>query len=673
MTDIRATTLERAAALQGFPGQTFPEATAEALERAAQIADGTVFFYGTTPVQVGLSGIDWSGGHIKHQEWPAQLNRFFYLAPLASAYIKTGDEKFAQAARAYIEDWIRSGAGYEKAAEFRPGDSSLNMAGRLGSSHFCGWAGSLPAFLKSPAFDDAFLTWMVDSVASQVDFLSRHLTGWGNWRIAELDTVVFTVLRLPFLPKAKELLDIGVTGMRNALATQFLPDGVHVERSPSYHHWMAQVLASYYDLGKRFPEADARVEADMVIRAWDYAAQSDLFGVNDSGAPHRDPKAMRYSETRHELLSRLMPERGAEATAPLEQVFPVAGQVFARSAWKPGADYLAFDASTWGGRGGSHSHLSRLSFVFRSGGRQLIADPGILNYEMSDPLGPYGKSTRAHSTISLQGWNQSEADADLLRTEFTSDTVLIHAKYQGGYWPNEYGWNFMEGHGSGVYGTHERVLFWVKGEYIVVLDSVLSDPRITAYNCWQMGPMDKWTAEESALTWCSQNEEANLLLQFVSFQDDAVQMQCFEGSREPIRGWVEQRGHDALPAPLVEFRYSTQSGGAVSAALLVPFAGSAKPSYALRRKTVSAWTQLRHLEVTRPDGSIDHLSWSQGLSAAVDNGQPFVSDAPFVWLRTDAGGRPTKCFLLDGSYLRADGAALHEGQRRESRLVALMR
>ncbi|MGD0112453.1 MAG: heparinase II/III family protein [Armatimonadota bacterium] len=665
---MRAIIQERAEMLSGFAGQAYAEATAEMLERAQRIAQGTVFFYGSTPVEVGLRDVDWGGGHVKHQEWPAQLNRFFHLSPLASAYISTGDEKFAQAARAYIEDWIAYDAGYENATRFRPGDSGLNMAGRLGSSHSCGWTGSLPAFLKSPAFDDAFLETMMASIGTQVEFLSRHLTGWGNWRIAELDTVVFTTLRLPFLPGAKELLGLGITGMRNALATQFLPDGVHVERSPGYHHWMADVLATYYDLGRRFPDANAHVEADMVVKAWDYAAQSDLFGVNDSRAPHRDPKVMRSSKTRFELLKRLMPERRIRRAAPLEQVFPRAGHAFSRSAWKPGADFLAFDASTWGG---GHCHLSRLSFVLRSGGRQLVADPGILNYEMSDPLGPYGKSTRAHSTISLNGWNQSEADAQLLRTEFTQRSALIHARYQGGYWPGDFGWSFMEGHGSGVHGTHERVLFWVKGEYIVVLDAVRSDSKATAHNSWQMGPMEGWAGDGSALTWRSHNADTNLLMQFASFQNGPVEMECFEGSRDPLRGWVGHRGDDALPAPLVEFRYPVEGGAAVTAALLVPFTGSAAPGYSLRRKTALGWAQVRHLEIIRPDGLVDHIGWSQGLSASVDSGDPFVTDAPFVWLRSDSTGEATECFLLDGSYLECGGRKVYDGVRREAAFVTL--
>ena len=665
--NTRDTIISRAEALQGFPGQSLPDPTSELLERAAAIAGGTIFFYGHTPVQVGLSDIDWTGRHLKHQEWPAQLNRFYFLASLASAYRATGEERFAGAARSYIEDWIRNGAGYDNATEFRGGDSGLNMAGRLGSSHSCGWAGVLSAFANSSAFDDAFLDTMLSSVAHQVAFLSRHLTGWGNWRIAELDTVVFTVIRLPFLPKAAELLDIGITGMRNALATQFLPDGVHVERTPGYHSWMAQVLASYYDLAKRFPEADARVDPEIVIRAWDYAAQSDLSGINDSSAPHRDPGTLRGSRSRPELLSRLLPERKVSPTAPLEQVFADAGQVFLRSEWKPGADYLAFDASTWGG---GHGHLSRLSFVFRSGGRELVADPGILNYEMSDPLGPYGKSTAAHSTISLNGWNQSEADAHILRTEFAPSIALIHARYQGGYWPAEYAWSFGDGHDRGAYGTHDRILIWVKGDYLLALDAMHADLGATAHNCWQAGPMDGWTADPEQLVWRSQNADVNLLLQFIAFQEGTVEMQCFEGSRDPLRGWVCSHGHDAIPAPLVEFRYPAHPGGSASATLLVPFTSAAPPQYQVTRRTVPPWTQLRHLEIKRPDGAPDHVAWSHGLSAAIDNGDPFVTDAPFVWLRLDAAGNPRRCFLLDGSYLRWGRRELHRGARRETGLLS---
>ncbi|MBI4876106.1 MAG: alginate lyase family protein [Acidobacteria bacterium] len=634
--DRRAAILERAKALEVFPAQQTGDATPQVLEEAGRIAAGTVYFYGRTPVEVGLKDIDWSGKHIQHQEWPAQLNRFFHLRQLAAAYRFTREERFSRAARAYIEDWIR-GDPYETATTLRPGDNTLNMCIRLGTSVQAGWGGTLPVFLASPSFDDAFLDRIFASMGRQARFLSRRLTAAGNWRIAELDALVFTALRFPFLPESPELLRTGITGMRNALATQFLPDGVHIERTPGYHDWMTQVAANYLRLARLFPAADAGVRPDALARALDYGAQSELFGVNDSTAPHRDPATL------SKLALRL---DGAPGTPPLDQVFRDAGQVFSRTAWTPGADYLAFDASTWGG---GHGHLSRLSFAFRSRGRMLVADPGILTYEMSDPFGPYGKSTAAHSTLNLGGRNQSGADAELLKTAFTPAVALIQARYQGAYWDGGYQWSFGAGRGNGAWGDHERILFWVKGEYLLAIDSMAADEGQEIRNVWQLGPMERWTHDANSFAWRSENPDANLLVQLV-VPPAKTEMRCFEGSRAPLRGWVGWHGNDAAPAPLVEFRYPSHRGSAVvSVVLLASYAGQKPPRIAVKSQRAG------FLELSLPDGSTDTLAWSLGLALPIDNGRPFVTDGTFVWLRTGATGEPVRHFTLGGSYLNFNG------------------
>ncbi len=638
----RAAIAERAQALASLPGQQIPHATVELIREADQIATGTVFFYGRTPVQVNLRDIDWSGAHIHHQEWPAQLNRFFHLRPLAAAYQATRDERYARAARAYIEDWLR-GDNYQTATRTRPGDNTLTMSIRLGSSTQPGWAGTLPTFLTSPAFDDAFLDRVFASIEGQARYLSAHLTPYGNWRIAELDALVLTALRLPFLPAARELLSTGISGMRNAIATQFLPDGVHVERTPGYADWMAQVAANYLQLARRFPEADAGVDPGRLLRALDYGAQAELFGVNDSIAPHRDPATFTMLVRRTELLKNLgLP--ATPALPPVDQVFANAGQVFSRTSWQPGADYLAFDASTWGG---GHSHLSRLSFVFRSRGRLMVADPGILTYEMSDPRGPYGKSTEAHSTLNLNGRNQSGADAELLETAFTPETALIQARYQGGYWDGRFDWSFRNGRGNGNWGEHERILFWVKGEYLLVIDSMAADERQQIRNCWQLGPMERSAQDANKFAWWSENPDANLFLQLVVAPPGAG-MQAFEGAREPLRGWVGLHGDDSLAAPLIEFRYPAARGAPVlSAVLLAAFNGTNKPNCRVLAKQETARGSIHHLEIALPSGGKDAVAWSGGLSLPVDDAQPFVTDGRFVWYRA-----ASKSFTLKGTYLK---------------------
>ena len=645
--DRTAVIKERARMLEGFAGQQVGEAGASVLAQAEKIASGTVFFYGRTPVQVGLKDIDWKGGHIHHQEWPAQLNRFFHLRPLAAAYRATHDERFARAARAYIEDWLREDR-YDTATGFRPGDNGLNMSIRLGTSVQSGWGGTLPVFLGSAAFDDAFVDRVLASMARQAGFLARHLTETGNFRISQLDTLVFTALRFPFLPDARALLEAGSTGMRNAIKTQFLPDGAHVERTPGYSDWMAQVAANYWLLGRQFPEVNAAVDPAMVVRALDYGAQSELSGLNDSSAPHRDPAALARLAVRTETLRRMGLETKYPAAPALEQVFPNAGQVFARTDWTPGADYLAFDASSWGG---GHGHLSRLGFTFRAKGRVLVADPGVLTYEMSDAKGPYGKSTAAHSTLNLNGWNQSGADAELLRTDFGPGAVLIQARYQGGYWEGVYGWNFAKGRGRGAWGEHERLLFWVKGEYLLAIDSMSADAGADIRNVWQLGPMEKWERDPGALAWWSGNGDGNVMVQLAAAPAGAS-MECFEGSREPLRGWLGAHGDDAVAAPLVEFRYRAPArGAAVSAVLIAPFTGPARPRYAVHAGNIGRGT-VHHLEIALPGGGTDEIAWTTGLMAPVDDARPFTTDAAFVWRRKDARGAEVKRWLPGGSYLK---------------------
>lgn len=638
-SDRRAIIRKRAAALASFPGQRIEPGESG---KADRIATGTVFFYSSTPVEVGLENIDWSGGHIRHQEWPAQLNRFFHLGLLASAYLATRDERYARAARSYIEDWMRDDQ-YPNTRRFRPGDNALTMSIRLGASAFAGWGGNLPAFLDSPAFDDAFLDRVFVSMARQAEYLRRNLTTVGNWRISELDALVFTALRFPFLEGAPALLETGIAGMRNALATQFLPDGVHIERTPGYHDWMTEVAVNFIDLARRFPEADAKVDQARTVRSLDYGAQGELFGVNDSTAPHRDPARLSRLERRRESLVVMGIAERHPKEPPLDQVFPDAGQVFSRSSWKPGADYLAFDASTWGG---GHSHLSRLSFVFRSGGRMLIADPGILTYEMSDPTGPYGKSTPAHTTLNVDGGNQSNGDAQLLRTAFKPDIALVHARYQGGWWKGRYTWSFDQGHGEGIWGEHERILLWVKGEYLVVIDSLTTDGGHEIRNAWQMGPMEKWELDPAARRWWSVNRDTNVLLQLVTAPKETAQ-QCHEGEREPLRGWVGHHGNDSVKAPLMEFRYpSAPNRPVTTAALIVAFKGEAVPEYRVTASTGAG--SVQHLEIAGPAGTTDQLAWTQGLALPIEDGRPFITDARLVWMRS--GGQ--RRFLLDGTYLR---------------------
>ncbi|GAG38634.1 unnamed protein product, partial [marine sediment metagenome] len=230
---------------QTDPGM-FPESpagkwaqTAQAADAAEAALDGVVMFYGDKPIRTGRRDIDWSGSHRKHQEWRAQLNRFMMLYPLCAGYRNTKDEKYARAARDYIEDWLDAHQPYPTQPDMprpAPGDSTLNMAVRLGSTRHPGWLMALVDLDDSGAFDEAFVERVVSSMVWQLDWLAMNLPAGANWRIAALDCLFSQAFRLP--ERFGKHLSGAVDGLNTEFATQILPDGAHLERSAGYNDWM---------------------------------------------------------------------------------------------------------------------------------------------------------------------------------------------------------------------------------------------------------------------------------------------------------------------------------------------------------------------------------------------------------------------------------------------------
>jgi hypothetical protein len=159
--------------------------------------------------------------------------------------------------------------------------------------------------------------------------------------------------------------------------------------------------------------------------------------------------------------------------------------------------------------------------------------------------------------------------------------------------------------------------------------------------------MEKWSQDEKAFRWWSQNRDVNLLLQLVIPPSKSA-MECFEGKGDPLRGIIGLHGNDSVPAPLVEFRYPSPGERAVTSAVLIaPFTGDAAPKYNTTIRTASQ-SSVQQLEVTLPGGGQDRIAWTNGLTLPIDDGKPFTTDATFVWTRAGSA----KQFLLDGTYLR---------------------
>lgn len=616
-------------------------------ERAAQAVKGKLVFLHLREryVDVGRSDIDWSGAHVAHQEWPAQLNRFFQLPSLAGAYEATGDDCYAEAARDYISDWI--GAHQSRADwELGSGDNTLNLSIRM----LC-WFANLPPLLGSAAFDAPFVQQMVESATVQLDYLQDNISPSINWRIAHADTLVTCGLYLDFVPRSREWREFGVAVINETFHRQVLSDGVHSERNPSYHGWMTRVFEKWWRVGRVRPELRLVVTSDVLANMHDYSVavlrpHGAMNATHDCSGEHTGQRTPAWADARR----RFRVDAGlADELPSTTQVFDHAGQVMMRDSWDEDTVYITFDASTWGG---GHCHLSRNAVQLDAFGRSLLVDPGTLTYEGSDPMMAHGKSTRAHNTVNLNGLNQSTADPTMCH-QATAGYDFVIATYDGGYWPGKLGWDFNDGLGAGVWAEHTRMLLWARDRCVFVIDYIGhrqtdTDGKPTVELNWQFSEGE--VALDTDLAQAVTNHDDGNVMVIVPVRPDSsvVSMHC--GEQDPPRGWL--RGADAyIPGQQLCVSVPKCDPWHLHlVSVLIPFRGSDVPGPAVLEAQPPEVDGCGRLAMRWADGTTDELLWTGTLDRALFDVSEEGSDAGLIHRVRDARGQLMRGVAIGGTY-----------------------
>ncbi len=336
-------------------------------------------------------------------------------------------------------------------------------------------------------------------------------------------------------------------------------------------------------------------------------------------------------------------------------VFPEARQVFLRDRWSEDATCVTFDAFRWGS---AHGHLARNAISVVSHGVPILVDPARLSYEMSDPIGPYGKSTRAHSTVNLNGWNQNTTDVDLFKAFASTGAGAVVSRYSGGYWNAPYGWWFSQGLGHGLAARHTRILYWRHDRLGVVIDEVTrwnekgrgeehEEPSLELN--WQFSPGEVQFGDNRA--WASR-DGAGVLLQF-PLPAEGMAMTLYNGETEPMRGWIEHPTDNqcATPAPqLCLAAAPMKEFGVTMVSVIVPYAGESLPeaTATARAPTAEAPGQCTIVWET---GEIDEVFWRAGLETMVGPCGALDTDASILHV-TGTGSSPVAAaVIVDGTYL----------------------
>jgi len=504
---------------------------------------------------------------------------------VTKAYLKEKDEKYALCARKTIEAWLDSHP-YEGEGPYAPawvdtGDSTLSLSLRVGQRRFSGWWGCIPYFKGSAHFDAPFVERVYVSTMDQLRYLRKHMSVLGNWRVSQLDAMLFLGI---ILDGADGYLKYAVRELNEAFFNQVEPDGSHTEHTGGYHMWMTNVFTANALLNKARPELKLRADDTRIVKMWDYyihqyAPDGRCLGLNDDGRwygkmPPADVAAIK--QKRGQVIQRLGLDPG-DYPLGASGLYKDAGQYFFRKSWDNDSPMVVYDNTNFGGW---HCHTGRGGVQFFDGKRMLLMDPGSINYDGKDPFTNAGKQTLMHNTVTIDDMVQLPyADARMDLAADMRGASFAAGTYAGGYMEFP-GHLSHEPRGKGrdsVAARHTRCMVWVKDAFIFVIDTLNCMKNNYSFRSqWQMDVGEVHPTDDGAYT---AHDDGNVLVRAV---ECSAPLTCkiYCGHEQPLLGYVSRNGArlgSGEPAPMLGIEGRGGSADTVLAQAIVPFTGKTPP------------------------------------------------------------------------------------------------
>jgi hypothetical protein len=306
---------------------------------------------------------------------------------------------------------------------------------------------------------------------------------------------------------------------------------------------------------------------------------------------------------------------------------PYAGAGAMRSGWELDACYLGFDFGPVGYR---HAHQDKLSLVLWSYGRQILFDPGTMDYS-DTPMVAYSRDTFSHNTVLVDSRPQRrkwyanptpngmpyQARDDVKWTtsaasDFAAGVYDAHYGLSGASdsYPYKDGGNFKEG--WGLPATHHRRVLFVKPNLYVVADTLISkDGESHDYDVrWHLD--STVTEVEGTIIRTADAELPNL--EIVPLDAEGLTVRATPAQTEPeLLGW--KVGKTAEPATTTQ-HLKAGNGSVRFLTLLAPLRPGQK-----RRVLSAEWDGVTAL-IEFTDGrtvtvNVPEDSWAE-LTASVD-------------------------------------------------------
>lgn len=247
---------------------------------------------------------------------------------------------------------------------------------------------------------------MADSIAEQVRALRASLeTDIGGNHLLKNVKALLWAGRFFVGPESRRWTDTGRRLLSREIRRQVLDDGMHFERSPSYH---LQALADLLECYALLPDDALR---ERLGKAVDRMAVAATRTTHPDGRPSLFSDGglrMAYSPEACLRVQAELRERGRARQRVQVQDGAFALEHAGYFGYRRDDDLLLVDCGPIGpDRLPAHGHGDILAFEWSLGGHRLVVDTGVLEYA-EGPLRDHCRATRAHNTVTVGGEDQAE-------------------------------------------------------------------------------------------------------------------------------------------------------------------------------------------------------------------------------------------------------------------------
>lgn len=342
---------------------------------AERLADGWRFrFLGRASEMT--AGIDWRApGH--DQLWRMNLHYMSYLEAVT-------DTDFAS----LVADWIASNPPYA------PGSPSAAWSAYALSLRVVVWMQQLAT--RSARLDPGLIAKVEASLGAQLFYLEGHLETdvGGNHLIKNLKALLWAS-RFFTGAAAARWRARGLSLLRRELGRQILADGLHYERSTSYH---AQVFADLVEIRHA-------LGADPFEGALDTAVRRMAQPLADLAHPDGTPALFNDSGLTMAPAPRIcLAALGGTYAAQNRFAYPESGYFGCRNdAYCLIADFGPVGPDDLP----AHAQGDIGSFELSVAGERLIVDPGVFEY-LAGQRRSRSRSAAAHNVLWVEGADQAE-------------------------------------------------------------------------------------------------------------------------------------------------------------------------------------------------------------------------------------------------------------------------